>query len=351
MISFMGTLSPEQCIMFQQLSACPATIELPSESPIVEPIEIPASPLPLREWYSPWASRATATEVLLLAVMLTIHLDKEALDAWIWRVEKDADNIALLGDAWCPPKGNVWHASKGTILPVLKASLSVLPQHEKGGCTAIETASAVLAAWRIIHIPTASIYSYLKMMTRAKKPLQGPARAGGKTTSARFISAIPAVAELLREHRRRLRDLTIKYSIEVSYEVPMTKAELVEQMEEEREEHRQVVEQMEANTAELKEKHVEEVTSLKGKVTTVQKGASKVRIEAKSSKAAMKGHTARVRQEQKKLRMEQVAAIREAAANEADEALKAKVAHKQALVTAAHSNVGKTESTQLSGLK
>ena len=269
--------------MFEQLNASPATVELPIEPPM-KPIEVPPSPLPTREWYSPSTSRASAIEVLVLATLLTIHLEKDALDAWLCRVETDADNMALLGDAWCPPKGDAWHASKGTILHFLKDALAVLPQHEKGGCTAaIETVSAALAAWKSINLSMASIYSYLKMMTRAK-PLKGPVRDGGKSTSARYISAIPAVAELLREHRRRLRDLISIHAVHVTYEVPMSKAELVEQMEEEREEHRQVVEEMEADTAELNEKHNEEVEDLKGKIVTVQKGRSKASAPSLTSR-------------------------------------------------------------------
>ena len=53
----------------------------------------------------------------------------------------------------------------------------------------------------------------------------------------------------------------------------------------------------------------------------------------------MKGHTARVCSEQKEIRKQEVAAVREAAAAEADEALKTKVLKKlQACATAAHAD-------------
>ena len=131
MISLMDTLSLEQRVMFEQLSVRPAPIELPMEPPI-KPIEVPPLPPLTREWYNSWASRATETEVRLIAVLLTIHLEKDALDAWIWHVEQDVDNIVLHNDAWCPPKGDVWHSTKGIILPVLKAALTVRPQHDTG---------------------------------------------------------------------------------------------------------------------------------------------------------------------------------------------------------------------------
>ena len=99
-------------------------------------------------------------------------------------------------------------------------------------------------------------------------------------------------------------------------------------------------ERLEAELMEVEEESSskdETIEELKGKVVTAQKGASKARIESKASKDSMKGHTTRVRSEQKELRKQEVAAVREAAAAaEADEALKTKVLKKQACATAAH---------------
>ena len=184
--------------MFEQLrNGSPMLNEAPVEPP-PEPEMLPPSSPPPSHWYILKASRPSNTEVLLLATMLSLHMSKEDLEDWVSRVNEDEENIAALGDAWAPPKDEEWHAAKGSILPPLKAALRAREKHDDGdGC--VETAAAVLAAWTgarsSVITPPGSIVTYLKALLGAK-PLKGPPRDGGKTTSSRWISAIPAVASL-----------------------------------------------------------------------------------------------------------------------------------------------------------
>jgi len=146
-----------------------------------------------------------------------------------------------LGDEWAPlPNSIVWN-SQGNILLSLEASL----KHKilaDGGSGVLETVANVAAAW---HAPDpvspAAIDGYLKALRRPHKPrdrrLQGPKRDGGRSSSARHVAAIPSIVAYLRQHRQLLRSALHLHRVEDDGQRSMTKAELVDAMEEEREEH------------------------------------------------------------------------------------------------------------------
>ena len=116
----------------------------------------------------------------------------------------------------------------------------------------------------------------------------------------------------------------------------MTKAELADHMQEEKESYEAQLQAMrrEAQLAvETAEEKAEADRQLK---ITAQKGKSKAQSKAAAAEASKKGHTDRVRKEERAKAKEEVGCIRARAAEDADEALVAKAAKKQARATAAH---------------
>ena len=61
------------------------------------------------------------------------------------------------------------------------------------------------------------------------KLLKGPARDGGRSSSPRYVAAIPAVAAYLDQDKndRALRGEAARRHVDVDIEVPMTEAELL----------------------------------------------------------------------------------------------------------------------------
>mgnify|MGYP006162959043 CR=1 FL=1 len=96
------------------------------------------------QWFFPGCSRPMLSKAIVLATLLTVHLGKAELDAWVIAVKADATHINALGDAWKPPQGDVWHASKGFILLALKDALGV----RRATDGKLETAAAVVSSWQ-----------------------------------------------------------------------------------------------------------------------------------------------------------------------------------------------------------
>ena len=152
MLSFLDSLTPEQRIMYEQLGA-PMGVSPPDFNAEETPPPSPPPPSETR-WFLLESSRATETEVLLLATLLAISLCKEDLDEWLAAVEKD-ERTATLSDEWAPMSKGDWHPVHGVIQSRLDAALRQKIIVDGGG-GAIETASQVLASWRVAGPTTVS---------------------------------------------------------------------------------------------------------------------------------------------------------------------------------------------------
>ena len=208
--SFLATLSPEQREMFAQLSGGAVPMDTPppnfqAETP--DPSPDPSASLG-NTWFNTSASSATGTEVLLFTILLAMHLDTDReLDDWMLLAESDAENMNVLGEKWAPPSNSARWNSQGNILLPLENALHAKVMVDRGDGR-VETAAAVMAEWRAArsNVSPSSIDGYLKRLHKTKgKRLAGPKRDRSGSTSARYVSAIPAIASLLRGQRRALR--------------------------------------------------------------------------------------------------------------------------------------------------
>ena len=180
---------------------------------------------------------------------------------------------------------------QGKILPPLKDSLYVYLASVDGGTGAMETASNVLKHWHGWGATTlatpSQIDGYLKSL-RGQKPPQGPRRCGGRSSSKRHVSAIPAMAALLgnRNLRRQLTGLIGKHEVTVdAAPVKYTAAEMVEQVvakEEEMAARQEEHKVKETDSSTTIRKQGKQISKLK-KLTTV-KGVSKAVCKEQKAK-------------------------------------------------------------------
>ena len=330
---FLDTLTPEQRMMYEQLGlhgAASPIPPIPRECNTSTPPTCVATPT---RWFNAKASSASSIEVTLLTTLLVVHLDETQLDRWIEQAETDARRMADLGDEWAPLADSIVFSSQkqeGVLYPLEQALHCKVEIN--GGNGTIETAVGVLANWAIgpqVPISPASIESYLtKLLVKpASKRLKGPPRDGGRSHSARHVSAIPSILKLLGSHynRRALRQAIFANHVEVERDVPMTKAELVDQMEVEREER-----------VEREDELTEEVERVKEKLKAEQKAKSDATARACSNTATRREIRKEEKAKAKEAAKEQVKNIRANATEHADEALKVQVKRKQELKRQAH---------------
>ena len=321
--------------MFEQMCGCsPAPpVDMDVDMDVEQPPSPPPCPCtPASKFYSGTYAKATEAEVLLLTTLLTVALSKNdagklSLKGWMRLVESDAARISELGDKWRPTAAGCWNPqSEGSVQRALEDALrtTVLAS---GGDGAVETASAVLAAWGFANMPPSTIDSYLKRlrMPRAKGQLKGP-KYDGKNASPRHVSAIPAMALLLRNEGGLIRASVYKHMVLPSGDAPLlTKAQMVEREAELVAEHKLVVEKLESK-----------LETAQTKVDTANKAKSKAQITATADRAKVKGTADRVRKEEKAKAKETAKEVKASAAENADDGLKAKALRKQELATRAH---------------
>ena len=111
METYFDTLSNEESLIFGVTDTIPP---MQLDFDIVDSFEphiFKPSPMPDGRWYSLESSRASETEVLVLASMLTMHLTRTDVNAWLLDVESDGDNMAKHGDEWSPPRTGAWNAN------------------------------------------------------------------------------------------------------------------------------------------------------------------------------------------------------------------------------------------------
>ena len=321
--------------MFEQMCGCsPAPpVDMDVDMDVEQPPSPPPCPCtPASKFYSGTYAKATEAEVLLLTTLLTVALSnsdagKLSLKGWMRLVESDDARISELGDKWRPTAAGCWNPqSEGSVQRALEDALrtTVLAS---GGDGAVETASAVLAAWGFANMPPSTIDSYLKRlrMPRAKGQLKGP-KYDGKNASPRHVSAIPAMALLLRNEGGLIRASVYKHMVLPSGDAPLlTKAQMVVLEAELVAEHKLVVEKLESK-----------LETAQTKLGTANKGTSKAQIAATADRAKVKGTADRVRKEEKAKAKETAKEVKASAAENADDVLKAKALRKQELATGAH---------------
>ena len=342
MDAFLASLSPVQQAMFTAQLQSAASPLVQEETPPT-PMTVDASPLLTATWwFSSTASRATEVEVLLLVTLLTMSLGTpEKLDAWLELAATDAVRMSDLHDQWAPLQDSMIYNSGGKVLEPLERALHAKLMADSGDGS-VETASAVIASWAARYQPVSpsSIDAYLKRLLKKPKKsrLAGPTRDGGKSASARHVSAIPSIVGFLRDHynRRRLRHSIAVNEVHAMREVRFTKAELLEQMEVEQEAELKAEQAKTTAAMAQAEAAKAKAEATQGRLDTAVKAKSKAQIRAQKSEDSRKGTAKRVRGEERSNAKEREAAIRETAKVEADAALKAKAKRKQELATAAH---------------
>ena len=299
LVSFMDSLSPEQRTLFTQLSMAAGVAQTPDG--VTDMMEEEVSPN--APFYNLKPSVASKAEVLVLSALLTASKSRSDLDAWLLEAETDLPRMQKLGDEWAPmPHSIVWN-SQGNILLSLEASLRQYIMAD-GGSGVIETVTKVTTAWHASGSTTpAAIDGYLKALRRPCKPkdrrLQGPKRDGGRTSSARHVSAIPAIVTYLRQHRQLLRSALHLHRVEADGQRSMTKAELVDAMEEEREEYAATVLALEVEHAHIVAEHGVALAAKQARVDTARKAASKAQAGQRTAKEITKGTAKRVREEER----------------------------------------------------
>ena len=300
------TLTPTQLELLNQsapvLSAVDAVDFTSPRTTAAAPIDGP--------WYATGHASATATEVLGMAVLLAIYFERKSSDRNEAGARQDrCNNQQDLGSLWAPLADSATWSVNGEILKPLKEAVSV----RLGPSGVVQSASEIIAAWphEQSAVTPGAMDSYLMRLVLAKthkRALLGP-KYDGKNSSARLVSAIPAIAALLSEHGSLLRHFVERHAVEPSY-ANETKADLIDRMEVEKEE-------MEEQKVEMEEQHAAEVSklegevkTLKGKVTTEQKAKSKAQSRANTLDATKKGHTKRVRDDEKAKAREELSKVR-----------------------------------------
>ena len=338
---FLQSLSPEQRAMFLNLKV---QSEGANATPDPEPQLPAATPATARifegtGWYGISPGRASDVEVRALGMLLSACHSRGVVDKFLSKAEPELPRMAKLGDEWAPVADSTVFHHSGLVLGPLEKAL-----HNKveaaGGDGTIETVVAALASTEggNITITPSSVYAYCQALLKTPRRLRlkGPPRDGGRSHSARHISALPMLLELLRHERRQLRYAVDRHRVVVMTEVNMTHAELADRLVEMEVEHEEATSNL---TAQFDEEREEMRTALKekqGNVDTANKRKSKAQ-RMSTKKDLTKSE---VRKEEKAKAKEaankEVAAIRERAAEEADEALVADVKRKKEIATAAH---------------
>ena len=335
----MDGLSPEQREMFAKLKhqfiGAPATP--------VEPEPPPTPPTAPRifngtEWYGIRPGRASDIEVRVLGALLTARHSHDVVDKFLIEAETDAPRIAKLGDEWAPLADSTVFHHTGLVLGPLESALHNLVV-VAGGDGTIETVAAALASPEggSITITPASIYAYCQALLKKKRlRLKGPPRDGGRSHSARHVSAIPMLIELLRAERRQLRHALDRHRVVVMHEVKMTQAELADQVEDMQVEQENAISNLTKRFEKEMESKEESFNTIKAIKDTAIKAKSKAQIKAKKSEATRR----EVRREEKAKATakanEKVSKVREQAAEEVDEELRRKHARAKELKSKAH---------------
>ena len=325
LLSFMETLSPEQRVLFEQLGA-PMGVEPPDLG--VDMMDTGQGAVRDEAFYNLKPSVASQAEVFVLSTLLVASKGRKDLDKWLLEAETDRPRMDKLGDEWAPLPNSVTWNSQGKILLSLESSLKQYVQADGGNGT-IETVARIAELWDVKHIMPASIDGYLRELRRPHKPKdrrpQGPKRDGGRSSSARHVAAIPAIVAFLREHRQLLRASFYRHRITVVSERNVSKAELVEMMEEEREEHavtlhalevehEMVVAERDAERDVLVIEHKTALAAKQATVDTARKAASKAQVAKAKVTASIKGTAKRVREEEH-AKLPEMAAAKVAHAN------------------------------------
>ncbi len=113
LLAFHDSLTPEQKSAFEQLHFFAG---VPATPPTYAANENPTMASPA-QWYRRGAGSPTATEVLLITVLLVVRLSarqhSRALDDWLRDVETDAARMDELGAMWYPPPkaAGAWNAT------------------------------------------------------------------------------------------------------------------------------------------------------------------------------------------------------------------------------------------------
>jgi hypothetical protein len=263
----------------------------------------------------------------------TLPSDTRGVQSWVLDVEKEnerAERLVRAGEVWAPPPNNSVWATGGRVLGPMNKAISV----RMGKSGILETAVKVVTSWEegeSTLVTAAAVDWYLIQVGKDQKQrkIKGPKRDRSGNASSRPVSAILDVAALLREHGRRIRhDVAVAQgTVESTYDARMTKAHLFEESEE----------RVALLESELAGSAVE-LTAQKAKTHAAQKEKSAVSAGRDVAKNARRGTADRVRTEEKAISKVAITAVKEKAAEMADEALRKKAARKQELATAAHAD-------------
>ena len=148
------------------------------------------------DWVNRRPGCASNVEVRVLGTLLAVRHDKTAVDEWLLKAEEGEARMRELGELWTPMSDASAFNSQGDILPFLQGVLGNKIK-SAGGDGTIETIVAVLDAVWGLRITAASIYRYFQELLKPRASrLKGPSRDGGKSNSARYVSALPAVMSL-----------------------------------------------------------------------------------------------------------------------------------------------------------
>lgn len=237
-LAFFESLSPKQRTLYTEL--CAASTAPPTAPMDVEPNLFGRAPsgetvATESKFYADGAGSATHAEHALLAALLVLRFDgnRRRLQQWVVDAESDAERLGQLGlsgGVWAPPKNTALWGTNGAIIGPLNEAVAARAGAES---RTVETAAAVLSSWLAREVLLSEIDYYLRRIGKPKghrSRLTGPLRDAHGTVSTRHVSAIPAVAALLREHGGRLKDTVAKLRLEPRGERSLTSVELLEEM-------------------------------------------------------------------------------------------------------------------------
>ena len=257
-------------------------------------------------WFNLKAARPTNVEVEVMTATLAACNWGHDLDKWLAEAEIDAPRMSKLGDEWAPLPNSTVYSSKGKVLAPLELALTNNYVASQGGDGTIETVVSALGRRGII-LSLSSVHSYYKALLKpGKHRLKGPPRDGGRTTSPRYVSAIPAIVELLRAERRQIRQAVTASRFDVSHEVKMTHVEVIEQMEVERAGHREAITNLQTKFDNEREANRSALQAKQVKLDAANKGWSKERKLKETAVGKVKGTAKRVRDEEKAKAAEKV---------------------------------------------